>query len=100
MEIEMMTEQLKRPLKSFGVKVNKNARIDIHLKEGEFEESNHASYITLSIYQKGIRTPINMSKAEASQLSLLLSQLVAKGNDFDYERLKSKYPNQESYHFY
>jgi hypothetical protein len=90
----------KRPLKSFSLKVNKSARIDSHLKEGLFEESNHASYITLSIYKEGIKTPIHMNKAHASQLSLLLSQLVAEGNNFDYQRLKSKYPNQESWHFY
>jgi hypothetical protein len=100
MEMKMMTEQLKRPLKSFSLKVNKNARIDIYLKEGLFEESSHASYITLSIYQKGIKTPIDMKKAHVCQLSLLLSQLVAEGNNFDYQRLKSKYPNQESWHFY
>jgi adenine specific DNA methylase Mod len=90
----------KRPLKSFSLKVNRNARIDIHLKEGLFEESNHASYITLSIYKEGNKTPIHMKKAQASQLSLLLSQLVAEGNNFDYQRLKSKYPNQESWHIY
>jgi hypothetical protein len=90
----------RRPLKSFSLKVNKNARIDIHLKEGLFEESNHASYITLSIYRGGNKTPINMKKAQASQLTLLLGQLVAEGNNFDYQRLKSKYPNQESWHVY
>lgn len=75
MEMKMVTEQLKRSLKSFGVKVNKSARIDIHLKEGEFEESNHASYITLNICQKGTKPSINMRKAEASQLSLLPNYL-------------------------
>lgn len=90
----------KRPLKSFSLKVNKRARIDIYLKEGLFEESNHASYITLSICEGGNKTPINIKKAQASQLSLLLSQLVAEGNNFDYQRLKSKYPNQESWHIY
>jgi hypothetical protein len=90
----------KRPLKSFGLRVNKNARIDVHLKEGLFEDSNYASYITLSIYKGGSRMPINMKKSQASQLSLLLSQLVAEGNNFDYQRLKSKYPNQESWHIY
>jgi hypothetical protein len=30
----------------------------------------------------------------ASQLSLLLSQLVAEGNNADYEKLKKKYPDQ------
>lgn len=90
----------KRPLKSFSVKVNKNARIDIHLREGLFEDSNHATYITLSIFREGNKTRIHMKKAQASQLSLLLSQLVAEGNNFDYQRLKSKYPNQDSWHIY
>jgi hypothetical protein len=95
-----MNKNEKKPLKSFSLKVNKNARIDLHLKEGLFEKSNHASFITLSIYREGSQMPIHMTKAMASQLSLLLSQLVAEGNNFDYERLKSKYPDQESWHFY
>jgi hypothetical protein len=90
----------KRPLKSFALKVKKNARIDVQLKEGLFDESNHASYITVSIYREGNKASINMKKAQASQLSLLLSQLVAEGNNFDYQRLKNKYPNQESWHVY
>jgi hypothetical protein len=95
-----MEKDQKKPLKSFSLRVNKNARIDLHLKEGLFEKSNHASFITLSIYRKGSQMPIPMTKAMASQLSLLLSQLIGEGNNFDYERLKSKYPDQESWHFY
>jgi hypothetical protein len=90
----------KGPLKSFAIKIKKNVRIDVQLKEGLFEESNHASYITLSIYNEGSKTQINIKKAQACQLSLLLSQLVAEGNNFDYQRLKNKYPNQESWHVY
>jgi hypothetical protein len=95
-----MKRDVRKVLKSFSLKVNKKARIDLHLKEGLFERSNHASYITLSIYREGNNMPIHMTKGMASQLSLLLSQLVAEGNNFDYERLKTKYPNQESWHFY
>lgn len=95
-----MKRDEKKVLKSFSLRVNKKARIDLHLKEGLFERSNHASYITLSIYREGHNMPIHMTKGMASQLSLLLSQLVAEGNNFDYERLKTKYPNQESWHFY
>ena len=95
-----MKKDGKKPLKSFSLRVNKTARIDLHLKEGLFEKSNHASFITLCIYREGNQMPIHMTKAMASQLSLLLSQLVAEGNNFDYERLKSKYPDQESWHFY
>lgn len=95
-----MKNEEKKPLKSFSLRVSKNARIDLHLKEGLFEKSNHASFITLSLYKEGNKMPIHMTKAMASQLSLLLSQLVAEGNNFDYERLKNKYPDQESWHFY
>jgi hypothetical protein len=40
-----MKRDERKVLKSFSLKVNKKARIDLHLKEGLFERSNHASYI-------------------------------------------------------
>lgn len=89
-----------RVLKRFGIKIKEKVFVNLFLKEGLFERSNHATYITLGIYKDGVQIPINMNKQMASQLSLLLSQLVAEGNNADYEKLKKKYPNQESYHFY
>jgi hypothetical protein len=89
-----------RVLKRFGIKIKDKVFVNLFLKEGLFEKTNHATYITLGIYKDGVKIPINMNKQMASQLSLLLSQLVAEGNNADYEKLKKKYPNQESYHFY
>jgi uncharacterized protein involved in tellurium resistance len=89
-----------RILKSFSVKIKDKVFVDLFLKEGVFEKTNYATYITLGVYKEGTKIPINMDKGEASQLSLLLSQLVAEGNNADYEKLKKKYPEQESYHFY
>jgi hypothetical protein len=54
----------------------------------------------MSIFKERNNASINMKKAQAAQLSLLLSQLVAEGNNFDYQRLTKKYPNQKSWHVY
>jgi hypothetical protein len=95
-----MKREESRVLKRFSVKIKDKVFVDIFLKEGIFERTNRATYITLGIYKEGVKIPINMNKGMASQLSLLLSQLVAEGNNADYEKLKKKYPDQESYHFY
>jgi hypothetical protein len=57
-----MKRDQRKPLKSFSLRVNRNARIDLHLKEGLFEKSNHASFITLSIYREGSQMPIHMTR--------------------------------------
>jgi hypothetical protein len=100
LENDKMKREGNRVIKRFSVKIKERVFVDLFLKEGLFEKTNHATYITLGIYKDGVKIPINMNKGMASQLSLLLSQLVAEGNNADYEKLKKKYPNQESYHFY
>jgi hypothetical protein len=89
-----------RVLKRFGIKIRDKEFVNLFLKEGLFEDSNHATYLTLGIHKDGSIIPVNMNKQIASQLSLMISQLVAEGNNIDYEKLKKKYPNQESYHFF
>lgn len=95
-----MKQDEKKILKSIGIKVKEKTLVELFLKEGVSENTNHATYITLSIHKDGSNTPINLDKAKASHLSLMLGQLVAEGNNIDYERLKKKYPDQESWHIY
>jgi hypothetical protein len=87
-------------LKRFSIKIKEKTYLDLFLKEGKFENTNHATYVSLRIYKEGGITPIDLNKAKASQLSLMISQLVAEGNNADYEKLKKKYPNQQSWHIY
>jgi hypothetical protein len=95
-----LKQEERRVLKCIGLKVKEKTRIELTLKEGVSENTSHATYIVLNIYKDGSDTPINLDKAKASQLSLLLGQLVAEGNNIDYEKLKNKYPDQESWHIY
>lgn len=93
-----MKKEETRLLKRLGIKIKEKTYVHLCLKEGLFEKTDYATYITLNIYKDGSDTPINMDKSEASRLCLMLGQLVAEGNNQDSERLKKAHPNQESWH--
>jgi hypothetical protein len=95
-----MKQDDKRILKGIGIRVKDGVFVDLFLKEGFSEKTNYATYLTLSIYKDGKRTPIHLTKPKAAQLSLMLNQLVAEGSNIDYEKLRKKYPNQDTWHIY
>jgi len=92
--------QNERILKGIGIRVKEKVRVDLFLKEGVSDKDSHATYITLCICEGRKRTPIHLNKPKAAQLSLMLNQLVAEGSNVDYERLRKKYPNQDTWHIY
>jgi hypothetical protein len=93
-----MEKDEKRSLKALCIKVKRGVYIDLFLKKGVFEKTSRATYITLSIFKDGNKTPIHLTKPKACQLSVMLNQLVEEGNNVDYERLRQKYPDQDSWH--
>jgi len=95
-----MSKYEKRILKRLALKVKEKVFIDLFLKEGVFERTGYATYITLGLYTEDNKMAINLSKPEACQLSVMLNQLVGEGNNHDYDKLKQKYPDQESWHIY
>ena len=87
-------------LKRMAIKVKHGEYIEIFLRKGTLESNNHASYISLILYLNGKKYPINMNKALASQLCIMLQQLIIEGNNIDYEVLRKIYPDQKSWHIY
>jgi hypothetical protein len=93
-----MTEYKRTNLKGLCIKVKNGVYIDLYLKEGISEKTSHATYLTLSIYKNGNKTAVHLNKPKACQLSVMLNQLVEEGNNKDYDRLRQKYPDQDSWH--
>jgi hypothetical protein len=87
-------------LKRTAIKIKHGEYIEVFLRKGTLESNNHATYLDLAVFLNGKRYSVNITKAQASQLTIILLQLIMEGNNIDYEVLKRIYPDQKSWHIY
>jgi predicted DNA-binding antitoxin AbrB/MazE fold protein len=87
-------------LKKFAIKIKNGEYIELFLRKGTNPKNNYATYISLSLILNKKKHVINLNKGRASQLAVMLNQLIMEGNNIDYETLRKIYPEQKSWHIY